>query len=199
VTRLRTVARKPAVVTLLVLSILLVSVYALILNPAAGLTEAAGRSSTLSGRTEMWGMFLQMQLDPWFGAGYESFWFQPRLNEIWRTWERANQAHNGYLEILLDLGWVGVVLLSLVIASGGRNVVRAVDRNPEAGLKLAFFVIALVYNLTEYAFRAVHPVWIMFLLAIIVVPNRSKIIARGGRSERQGQLLLRHSGNRHWH
>jgi exopolysaccharide production protein ExoQ len=172
VTRLRAVARKPAVVSFLVVAVLLVGVYGLILNPAAGLTEAAGRSSTLSGRTELWGLFLQLQVNPWFGAGYESFWFQPAVKEIWKTWERANQAHNGYLEVYLDLGWVGVALLGLLIAWGHRNVVRELPRNPEtSSLKLAFFVVALLYNLTENAFRAVHPVWIMFLLAITVVPE----------------------------
>ena len=85
-----------------------------------------------------------------------------------------NQAHNGYLDVFLNLGWVGVALLGLVVARGYGNVFRALRRDPVAGrLKLAFFVVALLYNLTEHAFRELHPMWIVFLLAITVVPEPS--------------------------
>ncbi len=33
------------------------------------------------------------------------------------------------------------------------------------GFALALFVIAIIYNLTEAAFKVMHPVWIAFLLA----------------------------------
>ena len=135
VTSLRTVARKPAVVRLLVGAVLFVVLYGLILHPAAGLTEAVGRDSTLTGRTAMWDQLLQLKVDPWFGAGYESFWLGPRTNEISRHYQYVNQAHNGYLEVFLNLGWAGVALLGLVMAWGFRNVVRALCRDPEAGLE----------------------------------------------------------------
>jgi len=170
VTSLSTAARKPAVVHFLVGAVLLAALYGLLLHPEAGLTEAAGRTSTLSGRTEMWAQFLKVQVNPWFGSGFESFWFGPRLQEIWSTWGLVHQAHNGYLDVFLNLGWVGVALLGLVIAWGYRNVTRTLPRDPETGsLKLAFFVVALLYNLTEHAFRELHPVWIVLLLAITVV------------------------------
>jgi O-antigen ligase len=118
-----------------------------------------------------------MTVNPLFGAGYESFWFGDRLEKIWSTyWEHLNQAHNGYLEVYLDLGWTGVVLIGLVMAWGYRNVVRTLRWDPNVGrLKLAFFVIAAVYNLTEHAFRYLHPVWILFLLAVILVPEPSGV------------------------
>ena len=70
------------------------------------------------------------------------------------------------------MGWLGVALLSFVIARGYQNVVGALHRDPELGkLRLAFFVIALLYNLTEAAFKMMHPVWIIFLLAVTAVPE----------------------------
>lgn len=175
VTSLRTVAQKPAVVHLLVGSLLFVVLYGLILNPGVGLTEVVGRDSTLTGRTEMWDKLLQVKVDPWFGAGYESFWLGPRAKEISTYYNHLHQAHNGYLEVFLDLGGAGMALLGLVFAWGYRNVVGALRWDPEAGrLKLAFFVIVVVYNLTEHGFREFHPMWIVFLLAIINIPkNRS--------------------------
>jgi exopolysaccharide production protein ExoQ len=172
VTSLRRIGRNPAVVHFLVGTVLFAGLYGLVLHPEAGLTEAAGRSSTLSGRTELWAEFLQVQQNSWFGAGFESFWVGPQLQEIWRKWGRVNQAHNGYLDVFLNLGWVGVALLGLVIAWGYQNAVHALRRGPETGrLKLALFVVALIYNLTEHGFRELHPMWIMFLLAITVVPE----------------------------
>ena len=38
-------------------------------------------------------------------------------------------------------------------------------------LKLALFVIALVYNLTEAAIRTQNPIWIIFLMAIVGIPQ----------------------------
>jgi len=181
VTSMRTVARTPAILHLLVGLLLFVVFYGLILNPEAGLIETVGRDPTLTGRTEMWNQLIQLSVDPWFGAGYESFWLGPRLQEIWRTNMHVHQAHNGYLEIFLNLGWVGVALLGVVMAWGYRNVNRALRWDSEAGrIKLAYFVVAAVYNLTEHAFREVHPVWIVFLLTVIAIPKDPRRESVGG-------------------
>jgi hypothetical protein len=174
--RLRALARTPAAVHLVVGAVLVVVLYGVLLEPRAGLVEAVGRDSTLTGRTAIWNQLLGMTVDPLFGAGYESFWLGARLEKMWQTNpEHPNQAHNGYLEVFLDLGWVGLTLLAVVMASGCWSVVRALRRDPEAArLKLAFFVVAAIYNLTEHAFRELHPVWIAFLLAVIIVPEHSR-------------------------
>jgi hypothetical protein len=71
----------------------------------------------------------------------------------------------------LNLGWVGVALLLLLIAWGYHTVVAALPRDRDvARLKLAYFVIAILYNFTEAAFKVMHPVWLVFLLATVAVP-----------------------------
>ena len=179
VTRIWALALKPAVVHLLVGTVLFVVLYGLVLDPGAGLVEAVGRDSTLTGRTAIWAEALTLTVDPLFGTGYESFWLnRERLNKMAIAMGMmvggVPHAHNGYLEIFLNLGFVGVVLLGFVVVWGYRSVIVSLYRNPDEGrLKLAFFVVALVYNLTEYAFRPLHPVGIVFLLAITVVPETS--------------------------
>jgi O-antigen ligase len=169
----RAIARKRAIVHTLVAVMLFVVVYGLLLNRGAGFAEMAGRDSTLTGRTTLWSQVLRLTVDPLFGAGYESFWLGDRLEYMWRiNWEHPNQAHNGYLEVFLDLGWAGVALLGFLMVWGYRNVARALRWDMEsAKLRLAFFVVAASYNMTEHAFRELHPVWIVFLLAIIAVPE----------------------------
>jgi O-antigen ligase len=132
-----------------------------------------GRNTTLTGRTALWDELLRMTVDPWFGAGFESFWLGERAEKIWRIhWWHPNQAHNGYLEVYLNLGWTGVALLGFLMVWGYRNVVGSLRRSPELGrLRLAFFVVAVIYNLTEAAFKVMNPIWIIFLLAVTAVPE----------------------------
>ena len=84
-----------------------------------------------------------------------------------------NQAHNGYIEIYLNLGWIGLALLGAIIVGGYRKIIKGLRDDPETGgLKLALFLICLVYNFTEASFKMQSPVWIFFLWAIMVPPKR---------------------------
>jgi len=168
------VERKPvSIVPMLGAATLLASIFLLFFNDGTGLVEAMGRDSTLSGRTALWNQLLAMVVNPVFGTGFESFWLGERMQTMWRLyWWHPNQAHNGYLETYINLGWIGVGLLGLLIVWGCRNVFAAFQRDPEAGkIRLAYFVAALLYNLTEAAFGGIHTVWITFLLAITAVPS----------------------------
>jgi O-antigen ligase len=136
-------------------------------------TAVMGRDTTLTGRTALWDELLQMSADPVLGAGFESFWLGDRATSLWaRHWWRPNQAHNGYLEIYLNLGLIGVVLLAAVIVRGYRNVVASLSYDPSGGrLRLAYLTAAVLYNLTEAAFKGMHLVWIVCFLAVIRVPR----------------------------
>jgi exopolysaccharide production protein ExoQ len=173
VTRLFKFKRSTALLQLLVASMLFVVLYATILSPESGLVGMVGRDPSLTGRTEIWNVVLSVPVNRVVGAGYESFWLGKRLETIWRIWGIPfNQAHDGYLQVFLDLGVIGLILLGIVIFWGYRNVFRAVRLDPEAGrIRLAFFFVALVYNLTEHAFRELHPVWLCFLLSIVAIPQ----------------------------
>lgn len=137
------------------------------------LVSSLGRDTTLTGRTPLWEQLLKMNDAHWFGTGFESFFLGKRAEMLWAmfTWH-PNEAHNGYLELYLNLGVVGLGLFLFVIVVGYRNVVHTFrsDRT-SATLKLAFLIAALIYNSTEAAFKVMHPVWIVFLFAITAVPN----------------------------
>ena len=138
----------------------------------AMITHAVGRNATLTGRTELWSALLKMKMNPWLGTGFASFWLGDRLNYIWTffVWH-PNEAHNGYLGMYLDLGWVGVALLGVILLTGYRNVAAAFRRHPEVGsLMLGFYVTAIFYNFSEQAFRQNDPIWIFFLMAIMNIP-----------------------------
>jgi O-antigen ligase len=145
--------------------------YAVLIAGVAGdsLLEAIGREATLTGRTAVWERVLRLVQSPWFGSGYESFWLGPRLRAL-TNWG-GNQAHNGYLEVYVNLGWIGWVFLGAVIVVGYRHMIAACRANPNmATLRAAFFVICMTYNYSEAAFKMMSPVWLMFLWATIAAP-----------------------------
>ncbi len=179
--------RKPAFVNVLVAAMLTVSFCVLFLGIGGGALSAMGRDASLTGRTEVWKTVLPYAKNPWVGAGYENFWIGDRLQVFNTLLGGLNQAHNGYIEVYLNLGWVGLLLLSTIIVAGYRNIMKELRRNPETGrLKLAFFFICLVYNFTEASFKMESPVWILFLWAVIAVPKplaRSRVPTLFVRSE----------------
>jgi O-antigen ligase len=130
-----------------------------------------------TGRRDLWSTVLSQPVSRMFGAGYESFWVGNRLATIQRLAHQfANQSHDGYIEILVNLGWVGIAFLALLIVTGYRKITRAVRRDPETTcLRLAYFVAALTYNFTEAAFKMMDPVWICFVWAIVSASTASRL------------------------
>src|SRR5438045_1699784 len=114
-----------------------------------------------------------MPVNRLIGVGFESFWLGERLQEIWSLyWWRPNEAHNGYIEVLINLGWIGLVLLALLLITGYRNIIAAFRRDPEIScLKLGYFVVAVIYALTEAAFRMHGVTWIFLLLSVAAIPK----------------------------
>lgn len=168
-----TFRRRPALVPLLIVAVLASVVYALFFQSSGALIQSLGRDPSLSGRSVGWAVFLSIPNNQLVGAGYESFWVASRLQRIWdlNPGIKISEAHNGYIEIFLTLGWVGVVLLGALIATGYRNVIRSYRGDPDIGsLRIAYFLATMVTGFTEAAFRMMSPSWIFFLLAAAAAP-----------------------------
>jgi exopolysaccharide production protein ExoQ len=172
VTNMRAFEGKPWVAHFLLAVMLSLSLFALFFDTGGNLVGSLGRDATMTGRTGIWKAVLSVSGSPLVGTGFESFWMGERLQRVWDlTAKGIQEAHNGYLEVYLNLGWMGIGLLGVVIVSGYRNAIAVYRRNVDAGrIRLAFFAVALVYNFTEAGFRMMDPVWIAFLLAAFAIP-----------------------------
>jgi exopolysaccharide production protein ExoQ len=182
-------ARKPMTASILTMTAIAVSAFVLF-GGGGSVLELLGRNPTLTGRTEVWHTILPFSQNAIVGSGYESFWLGDRLAKIARiTGAGLQEAHNGYLEIYLNLGWTGLALLAIVALSGLRKIVLSVHQEPTIGsLRLAYFTLALIYNFTEAAFKMMNPVWIFFLFAITAPPRSAPVReadAMNARSEKR--------------
>src|ERR1700687_2751509 len=171
-----TIIRKRFIAHILAATTLGISLFAVFFQSSGDLLKSIGRDSTLTGRTAIWDAVLALAGNPYIGTGYESFWLGDRLQKFWTVNDGdffgLNEAHNGYLEVYLNLGWIGIGLLAVLIITGYKKILYTLDRDTLAGsLGLAFFISEICYNLTEAGFRMMYPIWIFFLLAIIGVPK----------------------------
>jgi O-antigen ligase len=183
----RFVSRRRAVVHLLVFAAVATAFAVLFLDLGSALLSTMGRDPTLTGRTDLWRHVLDMNRRPLIGTGFASFWLGPRLESLWRIyWWQPTESHNGYLEIFLNLGWVGVVLFAVVLGTTYHKAIRLFRVDHETGsLVLAYFVAGIAYNFTEAAFKTMNLVWIAFMLAVVascrtfkqVSPEPAKVTA----------------------
>ena len=169
-TSLRFMRRHAAAVHALVLLVVTVSSI-MFLGGGASVARALGRAPSMSGRTDIWAGLIPMARNPLVGAGFESFWLSRSVHQRLADetgGQDLNEAHDGYLEVYLELGWVGVGLIAFILIDGYRRSVAAFRRDPSwGGLFIAYIVSAVIYNLTEAGFRMMDPIWIFLLLAIV--------------------------------
>jgi exopolysaccharide production protein ExoQ len=159
--------------TYIVAGLVLLAAAELSFGISGELSEALGRGSGLSGRTKLWTALLGLHTNPIFGVGFESFWLGDRPAQLEGVFFFIpNEAHNGYLEIYLNLGLIGLtILIGLFLATYRRTRLK-LFRNFEWGrYRLGFFVAVVLYNWTEAAFKTYHPLWFVFYLIAMEYPR----------------------------
>jgi O-antigen ligase len=111
-----------------------------------------GDLSLLTGRVAVWQTVLEYIGDrPILGYGHDAFWSADRIEEISRIrgWP-VSHAHNGYIEMLANLGAVGLGLYMVVILLGTIQCSRQFLRGDDAcGIASALMVFGLFHNLLE--------------------------------------------------
>jgi exopolysaccharide production protein ExoQ len=136
---------------------------------------AAGRDATLTGRTSLWAALIEAgRSHSMVGAGYSAFWTHSNpevamLQEVvgWR----AFGAHNGMLDLWLELGFVGLALFVAVVLLAARRAYRTVrwSTRPEAAWPLLVICFVVLHNLSEGGLlRQNNLVWVVFVAAVAV-------------------------------
>ncbi|KMQ50692.1 Exopolysaccharide production protein ExoQ [Chitinispirillum alkaliphilum] len=141
------------------------------------IVESRGRDETLTGRTDLWvEVIREGMLRPWGGAGYGTFWMGDLTHNLWEIFPwRPMNAHNGFLDIFLELGFIGLGLVVALIVVTIKGVLRLMARGSEfAKFRFIWLVLIIVYNISESSYtRPTALLWFIFLLFAVNDPNPS--------------------------
>jgi exopolysaccharide production protein ExoQ len=140
-----------------------------------------GRRPDLTTRVPMWQDLISMVDRPLIGFGYESFWLGDRREYMISRWAVDDQAHNGYLEMYLQLGIIGVLFVFWWILSGLKNINNHLSIDYSIGIfRLCLLVVVTLYNYTEATFFGTNTFWILFFIAIFYNPTIFNVSQEGG-------------------
>lgn len=147
----------------------------------AAIIKASGRDMTLTGRIPLWnellGSFSSYNL--FLGSGYGNFW----ITNIPRLWDMFSwgpqSAHNGFIDIFLESGAIGLSLLVGLCISAYVNCGRRLQKDFEFGrISFTLLLISIIHNFTESSFaKPTNFIWIIFLLTLLdpSAPSRTKV------------------------
>ncbi len=169
----------------------------------AELAPMLGRDPTLTGRTAIWHeVWLAILRHPVFGYGFSAFW-RGAQGASWSVVVALRfvlfHAHDGFLEIWLELGACGLLLFALTFCRAAYLLwpeVRA-GRYREAAWPLSVLFLVAAYDFDENTLLTFNGLFFVLYAAVLVrleLLNREHMreerTSSGGVSERTPAFLL---------
>jgi exopolysaccharide production protein ExoQ len=151
------------------------------INNSGAIFNSVGKDATLTGRTDLWQLTTDMiWKQPWLGYGFGGFWQGLNGAEsgyILRavTWTPSHP-HNGYLQLLLDLGILGLLIFSigfLIAMIRALNLIRSTT-SVAALWPIVHMAQLLITSTTETQLFASNNVgWIFYVAVSFSLDPRS--------------------------
>ena len=154
--------------------------------------------STFSGRTIIWEFAVkEIERRSLLGWGYQSFWLvgadAPSIVEAPGFVKIMPNAHNGYYDAMLEMGYVGYALLLIFITATLHAIGRVAERDPtRAWLLLSLALYVMMHNCLETTWmRGFELMWVVFVIVATEIgrqlqPLPLKRVAYGARTLRPG-------------
>ena len=150
-----------------------------------------GKDPSLTGRFVLWGLSMTwIREKPLLGYGFDAFWsdyYGPAADfRIASGWLLAPHAHNGFINLWLDLGLIGVLFFVLSFATTYRQALdlAKMTKTREGLWPVTFLTFLFVYGLTEISFLSRNDLfWILYVSVMF-----------GLRISFAGRLQLRNGG-----
>jgi exopolysaccharide production protein ExoQ len=127
---------------------------------------AYGKDTTFTGRTNIWsGVLWAIERRPFVGYGYGGVWVsenvEPTFSMMRRIGFRAFHAHNGLLDVVLQVGGIGIVLFLCLFVPTLLSSLRLARRGSSVGALILIAGLAIaVMSLSESLFLGP---WIPFI------------------------------------
>lgn len=131
------------------------------------------QAKSLTGRVPLWEELIDYADDrPITGYGYEGFWSARRIASIMKSqnWTMQN-AHNSYLEVLLQLGIVGLVLAVwfLIASLVSLNNAYRITRSPGFAFAFGLVVYGMANSTLESLFVRIRYAPVLALTGVLIV------------------------------
>jgi O-antigen ligase len=143
--------------------------------------------STFTGRTIIWNFAnYEIARSPVLGWGYQSFWLAgpdaPSVVDAPGWVKGMPNAHNGYLDTILELGYVGFVLLLAFVIATVHAIGRIADRDPaRAWLALSLALHIVITNGFESVWmRGFEMLWVVFLILATDIARQGRPVLSPG-------------------
>ena len=134
------------------------------------LFNAVGRDASLSGRTSLWVKgLLAFKMKPLWGWGYDS-----NATILSKAVIHYGQFHNGYLNVAIDGGCIGLVFLLILIFKQLSLCLKMHAKYFK--LSMAFLVLLLsimIHDIAEASFyNPTNIIWLMFVFSLFYLDYR---------------------------
>lgn len=141
---------------------------------AAEALQSVGRSPGLTGRIDLWyAALLSISKRPWLGYGFNAFWPVMRgesASVVLTVGWPVIQGHNGFVDLMLDLGALGLATFAVGYLVVWRRALGFLSRvpGPLPVWLCTYLVFMLLYNLTESSLLAQHSIyWVLYTAASV--------------------------------
>jgi O-antigen ligase len=149
----------------------------------AFLLRLVGADASFTGRTGIWNAVVDaVRVHPWLGWGFDGYWLG--IDSAAIDVKRAvgfmpPHAHDGFLDLLLNLGIAGAAVFVVALAVVSRGAWRALHGRVGAArmFPLVYLSLFLLYNISESSLISKQSLpWIVFcaVAASVAVPERRR-------------------------
>ncbi len=172
----------PYIVTCFAVLVIVYALAVLKLIPGVGvlldpIAELSGKDMTFSNRAVIWDIIKEhIRSAPLLGSGYGAYWTRPLPSSpsyvfLAKMYFYPSESHNGYIEIVNDLGAVGLLCLLGYLAYWVRQSLQLMTFDRGQGvLFLGLFFQQAITNLSESTWLAINSA---FAIAIVTLATFS--------------------------
>jgi exopolysaccharide production protein ExoQ len=163
-----------------------------VLQHLESVTLFLGKDPMLTGRVPLWVFSIVVALQrPWLGSGFSASWL-PNDFYTQRVWHILGwmppHAHNGILELWLEVGLVGTIMFSLTFTYYCVKAMQLLHRTrePASAWPIVFLIFFFITNLTESFFITTNSIYFfLYVTAVLMCKGGKKEASLGEKSPDQ--------------
>jgi exopolysaccharide production protein ExoQ len=146
--------------------------------------KVTDKSKTLTGRTFLWQLMgAEIQYHPWLGTGFGGFWvgLEGAAGVLVRRldWGPPTQAHSGYIDVVNEVGFVGLVVVLIVLIAHLYRICTLYNPTTRKHFSLHFSMLTsfMILNYAESSFiQGTNIWWIIITCSLVEVFNRAQAL-----------------------